>query len=293
MENITHTAPRIRYCLYARKSTESDEKQTLSIDSQINEMRKIAERNNLHIVDIKKESYSAKSSGKRVIFGEMITELENGKCSGILTWTPDRLSRNAGDLGSLVDLMDLGKLIHIQTYGQTFSNSPNEKFLLMILCSQAKLENDNKSGNVKRGLRMRCEMGLWPCRPPTGYRKSSLKEQRCVSVIDEERAAVIKQMFEKVGLDGWSGRKIYHWLKHDIDFRTEYGKHLSLGNIYRILQNHFYYGRFEYPKKSNQWYDGVHVPTISKDLFDMVHEQLTRQKLEPRSHKKSLRLRRL
>ena len=55
--------------------------------------------------------------------------------------------------GSLVDLMDQKKLIHIQTYGQTFKNSPNEKFLLMILCSQAKLENDNKSINVKRGLK--------------------------------------------------------------------------------------------------------------------------------------------
>jgi DNA invertase Pin-like site-specific DNA recombinase len=56
--------------------------------------------------------------------------------------------------------MDEKKLINIQTFGQTFSNSPNENFLLMILCSQAKLENDNKSINVKRGLRARVEMGL-------------------------------------------------------------------------------------------------------------------------------------
>jgi hypothetical protein len=37
----------IKYVLYARKSTESDEKQALSIDSQIKEMQEIAERDNL------------------------------------------------------------------------------------------------------------------------------------------------------------------------------------------------------------------------------------------------------
>lgn len=149
-----------KYCLYARKSTEQDEKQALSIDSQINEMRQIGERLGLHIVEVKKESHSAKASGKRPVFAEMIKELSEGKYNGVLTWAPDRLSRNAGDLGSLVDLMDQGKLLHIQTYGQKFSNSPNEKFLLMILCSQAKLENDNKSINIKRGMRARCEQGL-------------------------------------------------------------------------------------------------------------------------------------
>ena len=136
---ITISETRIRYCLYARKSTESDEMQALSIDSQIKEMLAIAEKLNLNIVTIKREAHSAKDSGQRPVFKELIEEIRNGTYEGILAWAPDRLSRNAGDLGSLVDLMDQKKLIHIQTYGQTFSNSPNEKFLLMILCSQAKL----------------------------------------------------------------------------------------------------------------------------------------------------------
>ena len=71
----------------------------------------------------------------------------------------DRLSRNAGNLRMLVDLIDLEKLHQIKTFSQTFSNNPNEKFLLMILCSQAKLENDQKGINVKRGIREKCEMG--------------------------------------------------------------------------------------------------------------------------------------
>ncbi len=284
--NISISETRIRYCLYARKSTESDEQQALSIDSQIKEMTDIAERLKLNVVMIKRESHSAKESGQRPVFRELLEEIRDGKCDGILTWAPDRLSRNAGDLGSVVDLMDQKKLIHIQTYGQTFSNSPNEKFLLMILCSQAKLENDNKSINVKRGLRARVEMGLWPCRPPTGYTKFKRIDQKCESVIDPLRAPVIKQMFEKIGHDGWSGRKLYHWLKDDIKFKTENNMPLSLGNLYKILENHFYYGRFEFPKQSGNWYNGAHEPIISEDLFDLVQEKIKSQILQPRSEQK-------
>lgn len=156
----------------------------------------------------------------------------------------------------------------------------------MILCSQAKLENENKSINVKRGLRARVEMGLWPCKPPTGYTKYKRIDQKCESVIDPERAPIIKQMFEKIGYDGWSGRKVYQWLKHDINFKTENNIHLSLGNFYRIFQNHFYYGRFEFPKESGNWYNGSHKPIITKELFDLVQEKIKSQILEPRSSQK-------
>jgi DNA invertase Pin-like site-specific DNA recombinase len=283
---ILMTETRIRYCLYARKSTESDEQQALSIDSQVKEMTAIAERLKLNVVAIKRESHSAKASGQRPVFQELLKEIDQGIYNGILTWAPDRLSRNAGDLGAVVDLMDEKKLIHIQTFGQTFSNSPNEKFLLMILCSQAKLENDNKSINVKRGLRARVEMGLWPCKPPTGYTKFKRMDQKCEAVIDPVRAPVIKQMFEKVGYDGWSGRKVHNWLKHDIDFRTENNIHLSLGNLYKIFANTFYYGKFEYPIGSGNWYNGAHKPIITKELYDLVQEKIKSQTLEPRSQQK-------
>src|SRR3989344_932132 len=153
---------KINYVLYARKSTESDEKQALSIESQVKEMLQIADRENLNIVDIRREAHSAKDSGQRPVYKEILEDIKRERFNGILVWHPDRLSRNAGDLGSIVDLMDEKRLLQIRTYGQTFTNTPSEKFLLMILCSQAKLENDNKSINVKRGLRTRVEMGLWP-----------------------------------------------------------------------------------------------------------------------------------
>ena len=272
---------KVKYCLYARKSTESDDKQALSIDSQVKEMLQIAERDGLDVVEIRREAHSAKDSGQRPVFKEILEDLRRDRFNGILTWAPDRLSRNAGDLGSVVDLMDEKHLVEIRTYGQQFRNSPNEKFLLMILCSQAKLENDNKSINVKRGLRTRVEMGLWPAPAPTGYLKEKRMDRKCETLIDPERAPVVKKIFEKVAYEKWTGRKVYNWLKFDLNFRSAYGKkHLSLGNIYKLLDNPFYHGIFEYPKKSGNWYTCKHEPLITKELFDMVQEQIKSQVLK-------------
>ena len=277
---------KVKYVLYARKSTEQDEKQALSIDSQIKEMMAIAERDGIEIIDIRRESHSAKDSGQRPVFKELLEDIRRGRYTGILTWAPDRLSRNAGDLGSVVDLMDEKKLIEIRTYGQQFRNSPNEKFLLMILCSQAKLENDNKSINVKRGLKTRCEMGLWPAQAPTGYIKEKRMDRKCQTLIDPDRASIVKKIFEKAAYEKWSGRKIYHWLKFDLNFRSiASNKNLTLSNIYMMLGNPFYYGVFEYPRKSGNFYTGRHEPIINKELFELVQEQVKSQALRTQEPK--------
>lgn len=270
----------VEYCLYARKSTEDDERQAMSIDSQIKEMMAVAVRENLIIKEVRRESHSAKLSGQRPIFAQLLQDIRNGVFAGILTWAPDRLSRNAGDLGSLVDLMDQGKLMQIKTYSQTFSNNPNEKFLLMILCSQAKLENDNRGINVKRGLRAKCEMGWRPGVAPIGYLNVMRNDRIQEIILDEERAPIIKEIFQRVGNKGQSGRTVKRWLE-TIGFKTRNNKSMPLSVIFKTLKNPFYYGRFEF---NDQWYDGRHTPIITKALFDRVQKQLI---VPPRSwHKK-------
>jgi len=158
----------------------------MSIDSQLKEMQELADKDGLIIKEIYQESHSAKISGKRPVFNKLVVDIEKGIFNGILALAPDRLSRNAGDLGMLVDLMDQGKLKRIKTYSQSFSNNPNEKFLLMILCSQAKLENDQKGLNVKRGIRAKCEMGWRPGMAPLGYFNRSFAGVKDSSLIRKE-----------------------------------------------------------------------------------------------------------
>ncbi len=272
MEN---TIVPIRYCLYARKSSEAEERQALSVDSQVKEMLAIAAREGLQIVETYRESHSAKDCGMRPVFNQLITDLRTQKFNGLLVWHPDRLARNAGDLGALVDLLDQKKLVEIRTYSQRFTNNPNEKFLLMILGSQAKLENDNKSVNVKRGLKTIVEMGLWPAGAPSGYLSHPDRTMKCHVIPDPKRSHLIRIMFEKVAYEKWSGRQLFKWAKDDVKYRTKYDKPLSLSNIYTILRNPFYCGIIEYPKKGNKKiYAGKHESIVTQDLFKRVQERL-------------------
>lgn len=261
----------IRWCLYARKSSEQDERQALSIEQQIKEMRLLADHWNIEISEIRQESHSSKVAGTRPIFNRLIKDIQLGYFGGIISWAPDRLSRSAGDLGVLVDLMDEGKLVEIRTHSQTFTNNPNEKFLLMILGSQAKLENDNRGVNVIRGLHNKAANGWRPGVAPVGYLNNGLGEEKII--VDPDRSPTIIEMFERVAKQGWTGRDIKRWLD-EIDFQSKHGNRLGLSHIYRTLKNPFFYGEFQYPKTNETMHKGKHQPIISKELFDEVQIQL-------------------
>ena len=279
---VVQTTTPVRYCLYARKSCEQDELQALSIDSQIKEMTEAAEREGLEIAEVRKESHSAKESGQRPVFQQLVGDIKEGKFSGIIAWDASRISRNAGDLGTIVDLMDQKLIIDIRTHGQRFTNSPNDKFMLMILCSQAKLENDHKGENVKRGLRAKCAQGWRPGVSPVGYVHDKYADKGSKRVLlDPERAPIVKEMFEKVAYEDWSGRKIYDWLIREKDFRTKNNKRLALSLIYKILKDTYYYGAFEYPIGGGVWYEGKHDPIITKELYLKAQANL---QAPPRRH---------
>jgi len=140
----------------------------------------------------------------------------------------------------------------------------------MILCSQAKLENDNRGVNVKRGLKAKCEMGIRPGVAPIGY-LNVINNNRISEVVpDRERDWVVQEMFKRVAEKGHSGRTIQKWLK-EIGFKTKNDKLLALSKIYSTLKNPFYYGEFQY---GDDWYKGIHEPLVTKQLWDKVQKQL-------------------
>ena len=86
------------YLLYARKSTDVEDKQVLSIEAQLAELRAYGKQEGLEIVEEFVEKQSAKVPGRR-IFGDMLKRIEDGEANGILAWHPDRLARNSIDGG--------------------------------------------------------------------------------------------------------------------------------------------------------------------------------------------------
>ena len=85
----------LRYCLYARKSSEAEERQAMSVDSQVKEMLNLATKDGIYVVEVYRESHSAKDCGMRPVFNELLNDIRIGKFNAILVWHPDRLSRKA------------------------------------------------------------------------------------------------------------------------------------------------------------------------------------------------------
>jgi DNA invertase Pin-like site-specific DNA recombinase/predicted metal-binding protein len=283
MERITTSTT--HFILYARKSSESEDRQVLSIDSQVDELRQIAVRTGLALVAVKTEAYSAKAPG-RPVFNEVFNDIEAGKVQGLIVWNPDRLSRNSVDTGRLIYLFDIGKLYEVVTPSQVFRNTPNDKFLLNLLCSQAKLENDNKGINVKRGLKAKAERGIYPAPAPLGYLNDRYAERGNKTIKpDPERFALVRKLFDLLLTGTYTVMQIRKIANDEWGFRTPNGKQLGRSNLYYIFSRPFYYGLFEYPVGSGNWYKGIHQPMITAEEYDRAQILLGRKgRPRPKKH---------
>src|ERR1700722_3197578 len=181
------------FFLYARKSTDVEDKQVLSIDAQINELREFAVREGLNIIEELIEKQSAKIPG-RPIFNAMLERMEAGEADGILAWHADRLARNSVDGGRIIYLLDTGKITSLKFPRSWFENTPQGKLMLHNEFGFSKYFVDALSENTKRGLREKVRRGEYPGRAPFGYMNDSRVKRICV---DRERAPVVKEAFER------------------------------------------------------------------------------------------------
>ena len=273
----------MRYFIYCRKSSESEDRQVLSIESQTNELKKHARRLNLKVVDIFTESRSAKAPG-RPLFNEMIKQIKQGKAEGILCWKLDRLARNPIDGGQIIWLLQKGILKCIRTFDRTYY--PEDNVLLMsVEFGMANQYILDLSKNIKRGLKAKVEKGWRPNLAPLGYLNDNTKGKgRNIIVKDPERFDLVKRMWKLMASGNYTPSQILKLANDSWGLRTRKGKKLSKSTIYRIFTNPFYAGLFEYPRGSGNWYRGKHEPMVTQEEYDKVQVLLGR-KGNPRPRK--------
>ena len=271
----------MKYFIYCRKSTESEDRQVLSIDSQRDELeRTFVGRQDIEIVEVLKESFSAKAPG-RPIFDEMIRRVEQGHADGIIAWHPDRLARNSVDGGRIIYLLDRKILLDLKFATSSFENNPQGKFMLSIIFGYSKYYVDSLSENVKRGNRAKIARGWRPNAAPIGYRNDPTTK---TILKDPERFPLVRRIFDFALTGGYSLRRLTeearNWgLKTRLRKRSG-GKYLSVGNVHHLLKNPFYIGVLEW---SGQAYPGAHEPMVTQEDFAIVQRHLSRfGKLPPK-----------
>src|SRR3972149_2167375 len=274
MDNINLQTKKI--FLYARKSTDEPERQVLSIEAQMFELREFAKKEGLNIVREFVESKTAKEPG-REMFNDMVASIEKNEAEGILAWHPDRLARNSIDGGRIIYLVDTGKITTLKFPTFWFDPTPQGKFMLSIAFGQSKYYVDNLSENIKRGIRQKLRNGIWPAWAPLGYVNN--KNARCIAV-DKEKAKYIKRAFEMYATGEYPLAQIRKII-NSLGLVGKKGKMLSVSNYQYMLKNKIYYGMIEY---NGELYDGKHEPIITKKLFDSVQEVMA-NKSKPKSPK--------
>src|SRR3989339_216693 len=260
----------MKYILYCRKSSEDKGKQVLSLESQVNEMKKLASNLGLEIINIYTESKSAKKPENRPLFTEMIKFIKRNKKEnlGILCWKIDRLSRNPIDSATIQWLLQQDKLKIIQTIDKQYLPSDNV-LLFNVESGMANQYILDLSKNVKRGILTKLEKGGWPNLAPLGY----LNDGKGGIIQDKARAKYIKKIFTLYSTGNKSVKEIADILFKQ-GFRSRQGYKYHKSKIHAILSNPFYYGVMQ---KNDKQYLGNHKPIISKKLFDSVQEVLNKK----------------
>lgn len=181
-----------QYFLYARKSTDVEDKQVLSIEAQLAELRTYGANEHLSIIEEIVEKQSAKSPG-RPQFNAMLSRIVAGEANAIVGWHPDRLSRNSVDGGRIIYLLDTGRIVALKFPTFWFEPTPQGKFMLNIAFGQSKYYVDSLAENTKRGLRQKVRRGEYPARAPVGYLNDSRTK---TIVVDKKKSVIVNEAFK-------------------------------------------------------------------------------------------------
>ncbi len=251
-----------KYFIYARKSTDDEERQQLSIPAQLDELKTFSQKENLDVIDTLVESKTAKKPGRK-IFNSILNRIESGEADGIIAWHPDRLARNAVDSGRIIYLLDTKKLVDLKFPTIYFQNNPNGLFMLSIAFGQSKYYVDSLSENTKRGLRQKIRLGYYPCEAPLGYLNDKATK---TIVINPKIAPVVKEALAFYATGNYPLKAISVFFAAK-GIESRYHTKIKIDTIKRILTNPFYYGYFRY---QGELFPGKHKPLITKEFFDQI-----------------------
>lgn len=269
--------------IYARKSTESEDRQVQSLDDQLKELKVLAERSGVHIELTIIESKSAKEPYSRPEFQRLISMIEAGEVTALLTWHINRLTRNMVDGGIIAHLLQQGKLEYILTPQRRYSPQ-DSALLLAIENGMATSYIQDLSRAVKRGMKGKVERGWLPGPAPLGYQNNRLtqtieRHPRAFEIVRKGWQLVLEQGFtaaevqrewQKLGLKG--ARKAN-------SSRTP-----SKSSVHRILSNPFYAGLIQF---RGELHKGSHEPMITREQFERAQRLLrrgTRRRQRKHSH---------
>ena len=266
----------IKYFLYVRKSSESEERQVQSLGDQIDRLTKLAADMGLEIVETLSEAKSAKSPGNRPVFARMLERIEVGEANGILCWEINRLTRNPVDSGKIQWLSQQGVLQSIRTMTREYKPDDNALILSVESGSANQFILDLKRG-VRRGLDSKVKKGQAPILAPIGYANTKTETRGENYIIeDDERFGLVRKMWDLMLTGNYSVPQVrdiatHKWALPTTKKKKIGGNPIGYTSAYNMFSNIFYTGQFEY---RGVIHPGDHKAMITPAEFDLIQTRL-------------------
>ncbi|HRN70675.1 MAG TPA: recombinase family protein [Candidatus Woesebacteria bacterium] len=274
-----------KYVIYARKSSEGDERQIRSLPDQIIECQALVNSKKIPITNIAlvQEKQSAKESGIRPKFTKMLEDIKKGKYDGIIAWHPDRLARNMKEAGEIIDMIDREIIKDLQFVSFTFENSSSGKMLLGISFVLSKQYSDKLSDDVRRGIKRSITEGKYLNKAKHGYYRDINKMLRPdikTEKYSKDNFSLIKSAWQ-MRLEGETEQIIAEYL-NEAGYERSNGcgeithapSKMTKQNISKIFRDTFYCGILKYGDKyvdlENVYND--FIPMISVDEFLKINK---------------------
>ncbi|MBU1033452.1 recombinase family protein [Patescibacteria group bacterium] len=271
----------LKWIIYCRKSSDSEDKQVESLPAQIKELKELARKNNLNIVKTYQESHSAFHPG-RPDFNEMMGKFYNDEANAVLVWAGNRITRNPVDAGAFIYAMDQGKLKVIKTIGSTYFNTPDHKLVLSMDFTMSKKSSDDLSVAVHRGNKQKFfENKEWGGPAKQGFVNyiDPLTRKRDIKM-DGDRFNLLQQAGKSIINGKFTPLEALDWLNKDMGYTTlpqrkQGGGPLSETTFYNFLSDSFYYGIMKH-KVGGIFEEGKHKykKMFTKDEWNIIQIRL-------------------
>ena len=263
--------------LYARVSSDEQEKEGFSIPAQTKLLREYADNERFDVAKEYVDVETAKSTGRSGFDGmvkfltkEAKSKPRESRCRVILVEKTDRLYRNMKDYVTL-DELD----VEIHFVKENFVLSPDshssQKFLHGIKVLMAKNYVDNLSEETRKGLLEKAEQGIWPLKAPIGFQNALGTNGKKVIEPDLGVAPLIVKVYEDYATGKHSLEEVTLLARQNGLVSPRSRKPAHRAWIHKILTNRIYYGDFVWKGKV---YHGVHQVLVSRELWDKVQAVL-------------------
>jgi len=260
---------------YTRVSTEEQVKHGQSLDMQQRELIEYAKSNKLELVKLfsDKGISGANDVTKRKGLNDLIEYCKKNKIDKLIVSKMDRLAR---DVYIQLWIEKELKIYDVQIISINEDNLNGDDYMTKAMRQMvgvfAELEKNRIADRLVSGRRNKAQekkqKASGNC--PIGYKyKYNDQGKNPTVVIDEEKAAVVKDIF-KMYLDGLSLGKIANKLNSE-DIKTERGNSWTRQAVHVILTNDFYVGvvRFDDIEEN-----GTHDKLITRTKFNKVQNML-------------------